>query len=407
MIIALPPQVALAPHVAMLRAFVPANMVARGMVADIAIHRPPVEQGGDPRNWHAHVLLTDRPMTPDGFADKKDRTWNAKENVTAWRKAWADTHNATMEPLGLPYRIDHRSLEAQRADAIARGDTITAMELDRTPQIHVGKAAYGKHPRHTVYRDRRDQNRQILEANKEKAYRRKDAMSAAIARADTAAYLEARQNAFLTDTWQPEPSSYETLKETYGRPRSTSRLGRLKDVAFDGDVTRKALALSRRYGHPWSRNGDRSDAPSLLGLLLPMVQETGPGHPVFTVTAKDLAFCFYNLGILTLSQLQTNLEEITREEQRRFAERLAKKSKPLISLPVRAPPKSPTPRADHLARLQRFAPIPQLIYARRVEEAQAFEQRHDRRRHQQFESLSLALKRARRLRFADVPTSTA
>ena len=112
MIIALPHQVDLDIHVAMLRAFISANLTSRGMIADVAIHKPPVEHGGDPRNWHAHVLLTDRPITPNGFAAKKDRMWNAHENILIWRKAWADTHNATMEHLGLPYRIDHRSLEA-------------------------------------------------------------------------------------------------------------------------------------------------------------------------------------------------------------------------------------------------------------------------------------------------------
>lgn len=407
MVIALPHQVDLETHVAMLRAFVTANLVKRGMVADIAIHRPPVEHGGDPRNWHAHVLLTDRPMTPTGFADKKDRTWNAKENILAWRKAWADTHNATMEALGLPHRIDHRSLEAQRADALQRGDTIAALELDRTPQIHVGKASYGTHPRHTIFRDRRERNHQILEGNKETARLRHEAMRRTIARADEAAYLEARQNAILNDTWEPEPASYDDLCNTYGRPPSTSRLGRLKDRAFDGDVTRKALALSRQYGHPWSRNGNRAHAPSLLGLLLPMVQETGPGHPVFRVTAKDLAFCFYHLGILSLRQLQTNLEAVTREEQRRFADRMAKQRKPLISITERKPPKFPTPKADHLTRLQRFAPIPSLIYAQRVEQVEAFERRHERRRQQQIAAQSLAIRRARRIGPADVPPSTA
>lgn len=49
MIIALPHQVDLDVHIAMLHAFVSTHLVARGMVADIAIHRPPVEHRGDPR----------------------------------------------------------------------------------------------------------------------------------------------------------------------------------------------------------------------------------------------------------------------------------------------------------------------------------------------------------------------
>ena len=200
-----------------------------------------------------------------------------------------------------------------------------------------------------------------------------------MARADTAAHMEARHNAHLRDTWEPEPSSYRELHEAYGRPHSTSRLGRLKDIAFDGDVTRKALAISRKHGHPWSRNGNRPEAPSLLDVLLPLVKDTGPGHPVFTVTAKDLAFCFYNLGILTLRQLQTNLEEITREEQRRFADRKMRRLKPIVIPPRPPPPRFPTPQADRLKRLQQASVVPQAIFMKRLEQLRAFEQRHDRR----------------------------
>lgn len=397
LIIALPHQVDLKTQVAMLDRFIAANLTPRGMIADIAIHRPPIEHGGDPRNWHAHVLIPDRPMTPDGFAAKKDRSWNAKDTLLTWRKAWADTHNAMMEELGLPHRIDHRSLEAQRADAIQRGDTIAALELDRTPQIHVGKAAYGTHPRHTIYRERRDQNRQILESNKTRAFHKKDHLEAAIATADTAAYLEARRNAFKRDAWEPEPAGLAELEQAYGRPRNTSRLGKLKDAAMAGDITRKALAVSRRHGHPWRAKGHRDNAPSIFDVLKPMVQQTGPGHPVFTVTAKDILFAFYGMGIVGRSQLQRELENITLEEQRLFAERLAKrKRKPQFLLPRPPPPKFPTPEADHLKRLQQGSVLTQRIFMQRLEQLRAFEKRHDRRRQRPLRQ-GLTLKRARRM----------
>jgi len=40
------------------------------MVADLAIHAP---LDGDPRNHHAHVLLTLRQATPDGLRPVKTR----------------------------------------------------------------------------------------------------------------------------------------------------------------------------------------------------------------------------------------------------------------------------------------------------------------------------------------------
>ena len=57
------------------REFVDAAFVERGMVADVAIH-----EGHHPAepNPHAHILLTTRTLTPDGFGPK-NRDWNAKE----------------------------------------------------------------------------------------------------------------------------------------------------------------------------------------------------------------------------------------------------------------------------------------------------------------------------------------
>ena len=43
------------------------NFVAHGMVADIALHGPGI---GDPRNFHAHIMLTMRDISPDGFGKK-------------------------------------------------------------------------------------------------------------------------------------------------------------------------------------------------------------------------------------------------------------------------------------------------------------------------------------------------
>jgi ATP-dependent exoDNAse (exonuclease V) alpha subunit len=70
--------------------FVRDNFVAKGMVADIAIHAP--SRHGDDRNVHAHVLLTTRAIEPNGFAEKR-REWNAKEHLYEWRENWAAIQN--------------------------------------------------------------------------------------------------------------------------------------------------------------------------------------------------------------------------------------------------------------------------------------------------------------------------
>lgn len=73
-----------------------------GMIADYAIH-----DKGD-GNPHAHIMLTDRPLTADGFAKKKNRDWNKDELIEEWRAAWAEICNRRLPQ---QERIDHRSYE--------------------------------------------------------------------------------------------------------------------------------------------------------------------------------------------------------------------------------------------------------------------------------------------------------
>ena len=120
----------------LLRKWVRRNFVSRGMVADISYH----DQDGD--NPHAHVLLTMRRLAgKDRFCRTKERDWNAKAVLEAWRSSWAGHQNAFLRRAGCESRVDHRTLEAQRADAIATGDVELAAKLDRAPGRHVGRAA--------------------------------------------------------------------------------------------------------------------------------------------------------------------------------------------------------------------------------------------------------------------------
>jgi hypothetical protein len=131
------------------RRFVQAQFVARGMIADIALHAPGRE--GDQRNHHAHIMLTTREIGADGFG-AKNRDWNAKELLLDWRGSWAEHVNHTLERCHVRERVDHRTLEAQREEALERayaaertGDARThvaemarAVGLDRPPLPDVG-----------------------------------------------------------------------------------------------------------------------------------------------------------------------------------------------------------------------------------------------------------------------------
>ena len=95
------------------RDFVQAEFVERGMIADLNVHW---DIGADGlARPHAHVMLTMREVSEDGFGAKV-RDWNRTELISAWRERWADHVNERLASLDIDARIDHRSLEAQGID---------------------------------------------------------------------------------------------------------------------------------------------------------------------------------------------------------------------------------------------------------------------------------------------------
>ncbi|TCQ17482.1 MobA/MobL family protein [Rhizobium sp. PP-CC-3G-465] len=125
----------------LVRGFVAAHFVGRGMVADIALHDPVAEHGQSARNFHAHVMLTLRRATARGLDPVKTREWNSRDVLRLWRVEWESACNGALERAGQKVRLDHRTLVAQRGEALARRDYGRAMALDRDPEIHVGPRA--------------------------------------------------------------------------------------------------------------------------------------------------------------------------------------------------------------------------------------------------------------------------
>lgn len=134
-----------------------------GMAVDVAIHEP--GKDGDNRNHHAHILCSTRRLTPEGFKDKTRELDDQKSGEVAnWRQRWAEVSNRHLENAGHQERIDHRSLDAQRAAAIVRGDTEQAAKLERLPTVHLGPNVVQMEQR-GISTERGEQGREIAQRN--------------------------------------------------------------------------------------------------------------------------------------------------------------------------------------------------------------------------------------------------
>ncbi|MFO1503496.1 MAG: Ti-type conjugative transfer relaxase TraA [Steroidobacteraceae bacterium] len=116
--VALPVEMRFGEQMELLQSFVSREIVSRGMVADIAVHHD------NPKNPHAHILLTLREIGPDGFG-LKQRDWNRRELVSVWRESWAAHVNEALAMGGHDARVDHRS-HAERGLSMTPGVKIGA-----------------------------------------------------------------------------------------------------------------------------------------------------------------------------------------------------------------------------------------------------------------------------------------
>ena len=102
------------------------ELVDRYRIAcDIAIHRA---GRGDPRNTHAHILMTTRRIGHEGLEEKTRELDQRQSGEIDWiRERWATIQNRELHAAGLEVRVDHRSLADQG--------------IDREPGRHLGPAS--------------------------------------------------------------------------------------------------------------------------------------------------------------------------------------------------------------------------------------------------------------------------
>jgi hypothetical protein len=167
--VALPRELNRQQQVELLKDYIHENFVAKGMIADVCLH-----DKGD-GNPHAHIMLTTRDITPEGFG-KKNRSWNPEfakekhenqaerrsylelnqgfvksaEQCVDWRASWSEFANRALKAAGYQERIDHRSYEEQGVDLV--------------PTIHEGAQSRQMEKR-GIRTDRGGLNREIRERN--------------------------------------------------------------------------------------------------------------------------------------------------------------------------------------------------------------------------------------------------
>jgi ATP-dependent exoDNAse (exonuclease V) alpha subunit len=111
-----------------------------GVAADVALHEP--NRKGDQRNHHAHILITTRQISAQGFGNKTDleqedkalralKKDTGRQQIETLRAAWAAQCNLALQRAGSHERVSHKSLKAQgieREPTSHLGPVATAME---------------------------------------------------------------------------------------------------------------------------------------------------------------------------------------------------------------------------------------------------------------------------------------
>jgi Ti-type conjugative transfer relaxase TraA len=236
--IALPIELDPTAQAELLRDFVRRHFVSKGMVADLAIHRD------NPNNPHAHVLLTLRSIDKSGFGPK-ERTWNTRASLQAWRIGWAEMANEHLARAGLSVRIDHRTLQAQQLDLIPGRKIGVSLERQRSPDLPL-RIAERVAEQDVIARD----NGVRIVADPKIAIKALTHYQATFTEHDIAKFLHTRtegaeqfQDAFLKVTTSPELVALG--RDDRGRQRYTSR----EMLELEKRMLGQAESMATRSGH--------------------------------------------------------------------------------------------------------------------------------------------------------------
>lgn len=151
------------------------------IAVDLSLHQP--DRQGDNRNFHAHLLLTTRQITPQGLSDKSDLEkcdkdlkragkLNGKEQITEIRENWENMCNLALEMQGREERISAKSYKSRGIDlepTIHLGPAVTAMERKgiETRNGTYNRAIKKRNKRRVLLRIKRRNQREIEQLSRQ------------------------------------------------------------------------------------------------------------------------------------------------------------------------------------------------------------------------------------------------
>jgi MobA/MobL family len=148
-VVAFPHQLTAEQRAWMLKDFVREELTRKGLMVTAAIHAP--SRDGDERNYHAHIMFSDRPLDENGFVKNKDRSFTEfaerKQTLGHSKEKWAGLAARQLERAGYSveaerWRHGHEKLGQQVTAATARGDHEYAEVLRfREASKHLGVVA--------------------------------------------------------------------------------------------------------------------------------------------------------------------------------------------------------------------------------------------------------------------------
>ena len=280
----------------------------------MAIHRG----GGD--NPHVHLMISERGLdghardaeqwfkrankaNPEKGGALKTRSLN-KEWLANTRQAWETAANGALERAGRSERIDHRSLAAQRAEAIERGQVNRADELNRQPGVHLGperhRAQRGGPSRVVELAERIERSNREDRAEREQEGPRSAANEQAIAdKAAEIAGIEAR----LKEIYDRTRAAIDRRLEQVGRAiraganavgrtgkelvRARSGVGRAIQAGADA-VGRTGRAFAGGHQDIRTAIRERSEAPEgPISGVATAVKQIRKGTPVVRAASQE------------------------------------------------------------------------------------------------------------------------
>lgn len=199
-----------------------------GVAVDVAIHQP--SRQGDQRNHHAHMLISSRRITSEGFAEKTrelDDHERGPAEVEHIRNEWARLANRALERAGQHVQIDHRSFRRQ--------------ELKRMPSLHLGPSASAMERRGILTRlGNRNRAAQAINARAEKLGQEMSATKSLTPATEIRAGIDAARQRFFHERVTRAVAKAEAEEKERQRKQQEAERARRRQAERE--------ALEKQYG---------------------------------------------------------------------------------------------------------------------------------------------------------------